>query len=96
MARILRRECLSTSLDSFANEVVVENVETPIMTDRIDATNDKVVGKVKEESGKLTGDKETQVEGKLDQLKGGLKDGVADLKDKGRDLADKLTGDDKH
>lgn len=65
------------------------------MTDRFDAAKDTVKGKAKEEYGKVTGDEEKQAEGKLDQLKGDVKDGLADLKDKGRDLADKMTGDDK-
>lgn len=65
------------------------------MTDRLDAAKDTVKGKAKEEYGKMTGDEDKQAEGKLDQLKGDVKDGLADLKDKGRDLADKMTGDDK-
>lgn len=62
--------------------------------DRFDANRDKVEGNVKEGVGKLTGDERLEGEGKADQLKGKIKDGVADVKDKGRDLADKLTGDD--
>jgi uncharacterized protein YjbJ (UPF0337 family) len=42
---------------------------------------DEVEGKAKEEWGKVTGDKKTETEGKVDQAKGDAKDAVDDVKD---------------
>lgn len=63
--------------------------------DRFDAARDDVKGKTKEGVGKLTGDEQKEAEGKFDQIKSDVKEGVADVKDKAKDIADKLTGDDK-
>lgn len=63
--------------------------------DRIDAAKDKLTGKTKEEIGKVTDDEQLEGEGKFDQIKGDLKEGVADVKDKVSDIADKLKSDDK-
>jgi uncharacterized protein YjbJ (UPF0337 family) len=38
-------------------------------------------GKVKEEVGKLGGDKSTEIGGKIDQGKGRVKEGLGDLKE---------------
>jgi len=59
--------------------------------DRLEGAGDKVSGKVKEGVGKLTGDEQTEAEGKLDQVKGDIKQGVADAKDKISDVVKKLT-----
>jgi uncharacterized protein YjbJ (UPF0337 family) len=40
-----------------------------------------VVGEVKEQVGKLTGDKETEAEGKKDQAKSSVKKAGEDIKD---------------
>jgi uncharacterized protein YjbJ (UPF0337 family) len=56
--------------------------------DRIEGTQDKLTGDVKEFAGKATGDREMEGEGKLDQLKGDIKDGIADVKDKVSELFD--------
>lgn len=57
--------------------------------DRIDGATDKVVGQTKEGVGKLTNDEHLEGEGKMDQLKGSVKEGVADVKDKVTDLFNK-------
>jgi uncharacterized protein YjbJ (UPF0337 family) len=56
--------------------------------DRIEGTQDKLTGDVKEFAGKATGDREMEGEGKLDQIKGDIMDGIADVKDKVSDLLD--------
>ncbi|MCO5215756.1 MAG: CsbD family protein [Thermomicrobiales bacterium] len=63
--------------------------------DRVDAALDDVKGTAKEAWGKATDDKSVEAEGKMDQLKSDVKEGVADVKDKARDLMDKLTDKDK-
>lgn len=52
-----------------------------------DKNVDEAKGRVKEAAGSLTGDSELKNEGKVDQAKSSVKDGV----DK---VADKITGDD--
>jgi uncharacterized protein YjbJ (UPF0337 family) len=52
-----------------------------------DKNVDEGKGRVKEAAGSLTGDKDLKNEGKVDQAKSSVKDGV----DK---VADKVTGDD--
>lgn len=63
--------------------------------DRADAAKDDVKGKAKEGYGKLTGDEQKEAEGKFDQIKSDVKEGVADVKDKAKDIADKIGNDDK-
>ena len=53
---------------------------------------DDLKGSVKENAGKLTGDKDLEAEGKADQVKGKLEDAVDDVKDVIGGLKDKLTG----
>lgn len=50
------------------------------MKDKIEGKGDEVKGQVKEEAGKLGGDKSTELGGKFDQTKGHLKEGVGDAK----------------
>jgi len=50
--------------------------------ERDQAAVDKAKGKVKEGWGKLTDDKSTELEGKFDQVKGNVREGVADIKDR--------------
>jgi uncharacterized protein YjbJ (UPF0337 family) len=64
--------------------------------DRFDAATDDAKGKAKEGWGKLTDDESTEAEGKMDQVKGDIKEGVADAKDKVGDMMDKMKGDDKN
>ena len=60
--------------------------------DRVEGAGDKLAGTVKEGVGKITGDKQTESEGKVDQIKGDVKQGVADVKDKVSDMVDKKNG----
>jgi uncharacterized protein YjbJ (UPF0337 family) len=54
------------------------------------AKSDDVKGRVKEAAGDLTGDKDLQREGKLDQAKGAVKDKVDKATDKIDEAADKV------
>ena len=49
-------------------------------------TTDKIKGSVKETVGKATGDKKTEVEGKVDQAKGDIKHAAKDLKERVKGL----------
>ena len=59
-------------------------------------TSDDIKGRAKEAAGDLTGDKDLQREGKIDQAVGTVKDKATDAKDwvedKVDDVKDKLTG----
>ena len=46
------------------------------MDDKIEGKWDQTKGKVKEEAGKLGGDRSTEIGGKIDQGKGKLKEGL--------------------
>ena len=59
--------------------------------DRLSGLGDKVSGNVKEGVGKVTGDKQTEGEGKAEKVVGDIKEGVADLKDKVSDAVKKVT-----
>ena len=58
------------------------------MTDEVRNT-DEAKGRVKEAAGDLTGDKDLQREGKVDQAGGKAKSGVEKLTDKVKDLLHK-------
>jgi uncharacterized protein YjbJ (UPF0337 family) len=51
--------------------------------------SDEAKGRIKEAAGNLTGDKDLQNEGKLDQAEGKIKEGVDSLADKARGLLHK-------
>ena len=51
------------------------------MDDKIEGTWDQAKGKVKEQAGKLGGDKSTEIGCKVDQGKGKLKEGLGELKE---------------
>jgi uncharacterized protein YjbJ (UPF0337 family) len=51
---------------------------------------DKAKGTVKESWGKVTGDKQTEAEGKADKVKGHVKDAAHDVKERAEDAADSL------
>jgi uncharacterized protein YjbJ (UPF0337 family) len=53
------------------------------------SNTDDAKGRVKEATGKLTGDKDLQNEGKLDQTEGKVKEGVDKIADKARGLLHK-------
>lgn len=60
------------------------------MGDKIGAKADDFGGKAKEAAGALTGDEELRNEGKADQAKAGIKEGVEKAKDAVGDAADKV------
>jgi uncharacterized protein YjbJ (UPF0337 family) len=49
--------------------------------DRIKGSAEQAKGKVKEWTGKATGDKKTQAKGKADQVKGKVRNAAGSLKD---------------
>lgn len=49
--------------------------------DKAEAGFDKVAGKAKETTGKLTDNERLEAEGKADQLKGSAKEGIERVKD---------------
>ncbi len=51
------------------------------MDDKIEGKWDQAKGKVKEEAGKLGGDKSTEIGGKVDQAKGKLKERLSEVKE---------------
>jgi uncharacterized protein YjbJ (UPF0337 family) len=55
------------------------------MDERIEGKIDQGKGKVKEEVGKLAGDKSTELGGKVDQAKGKLKESIGEVKEELRD-----------
>ena len=60
---------------------------------RIDGMGDEIKGDVKEDIGKLTGNRRTEAEGILDQAKGAFEQGAADLMDKVDAVEDEIRGD---
>jgi uncharacterized protein YjbJ (UPF0337 family) len=48
-------------------------------------------GQAKETAGRITGDRETEAEGKADQAKAGLKDAGEKIKDAGKKVKDALS-----
>ena len=54
-----------------------------------DGTLDDGKGRIKEAAGDLTGDKDLQREGKVDQTTGAVKDAVGDAADKVKDVVGK-------
>jgi len=53
------------------------------------ANRDEAKGRVKEAAGDLTGDKDLQREGKVDQAEGKAKDAIDDASDKAKDAIDR-------
>jgi uncharacterized protein YjbJ (UPF0337 family) len=53
--------------------------------DKFDAKADEVKGKVKETTGQVTDDENIEAEGKGEQVKGNLKQGVEKVKDAFKD-----------
>jgi uncharacterized protein YjbJ (UPF0337 family) len=54
--------------------------------EHIKGAADKAKGAIKDTTGKLTGDKKLQTEGKLDKAKGAAHDAAGNVKDAVRDL----------
>ena len=61
------------------------------MADR-DAAYDRIAGKVKETAGKVTGDKVTKTEGKLQNIEGKIAEKADDVKDEVVEKADDVKG----
>ncbi|MFE5244884.1 MULTISPECIES: CsbD family protein [unclassified Streptomyces] len=57
---------------------------------------DKIKGKAKEMTGKLTGDRRKESEGKADQVKGKGKDVMGGAGERAKGVKDSLTDDDRH
>jgi len=53
------------------------------------SSKDEMEGRVKEAAGDLTGDKDLQREGKVEQVEGKAKDAVDDAADKAKDVLGK-------
>ncbi len=64
--------------------------------DRVEGAFDKTEGKVKSTWGEATGDEQTEAEGKGDETKGDLKDGMADVKDKVTGFVDDIKDRDRN
>ena len=56
-------------------------------------TFDRIAGKAKETTGKVTGNKETETEGKLQQAEGTVKEVAEDAKDAITGAVNRLKGD---
>ena len=50
------------------------------MKDKVEGKWDETKGKIKEETGKVVGDRSTEWGGKFDQVKGKIKEGIGDAK----------------
>ena len=59
--------------------------------DKLDNKTDDLGGKLKEGTGRATGDDQLEAEGKGDQAKASLKDGAEHVKDAAKDVKDGLT-----
>ncbi|WP_232677295.1 CsbD family protein [Nocardioides sp. R-C-SC26] len=59
--------------------------------DKISNKTEDFGGKAKEAAGSATGNQELENEGKADQAKASLKDGVEKVKDAAKDIKDGLT-----
>jgi uncharacterized protein YjbJ (UPF0337 family) len=59
--------------------------------DKADNKGEKLGGKIKEGTGKATGNERLEAEGKGDQASAGLKEGVEKLKDAAKDIKDGLS-----
>ena len=51
------------------------------MDDKLEGKLEQGKGKIKEEAGKLGGDRTTEIGGKIDQGKGKIKEGLGQLKE---------------
>jgi uncharacterized protein YjbJ (UPF0337 family) len=54
--------------------------------DKIEGKFDETKGKVKEDVGRLGGDRSTEIDGKLDQVKGKVKQGIGEIKEDVEDV----------
>ena len=56
------------------------------MDEKLEGKIEQGKGKVKEEAGKLGGDRSTEISGKVEQGKGKIKEGVGELKEDIKDV----------
>jgi len=56
------------------------------MDEKLEGKMEQGKGKVKEEAGKLGGDRSTEISGKVEQGKGKIKEGVGELKEDIKDV----------
>jgi len=59
------------------------------MKDKNEGKFDQAKGKVKEEAGKVVGDRSTEWGGKMDQAKGHVKEGIGELKEESAEERDR-------
>lgn len=57
------------------------------LDDKFKNTAEDLGGKAKEAAGKVTGDKETEAEGKMDQVAATVKDKASEVADKAKEVA---------
>ena len=65
-----------------------KEVDTTMEEDEIKGKGKQIKGQVREEVGKLTGDKTEQVKGKMEQAEGKVQEEYGKLKGKAKDLAE--------
>ncbi len=58
------------------------------MEDKIKNTAEDLGGKAKEAAGKVSGDKNVEAEGKVDQVSAEIKEKVSEFTDKAKDMAE--------
>jgi len=56
------------------------------MDEKLEGKMEQGKGKIKEEAGKLGGDRSTEIGGKVEQGKGKIKEGVGELKEDVKDV----------
>ena len=56
------------------------------MDEKLEGKMEQGKGKIKEEAGKLGGDRSTEIGGKVEQGKGKIKEGVGELKEDIKDV----------
>lgn len=61
------------------------------LDDKISNKGESLGGKIKEGTGKATGDEKLEAEGKGDQASASVKDGIEKVKDAAKDIKDGLT-----
>ena len=54
--------------------------------DRVEGAGKNIAGKIKEGVGKITGDTKTEAEGKADQVEGKVQNTMGGIKDKAREV----------
>ena len=59
------------------------------MNEKMEGKLDQAKGKVKEEAGKIGGDRSTEIGGKVDQAKGKIKESMGELKEELKDDDDR-------